>query len=179
MDQVNQAAQVVSNGGVIVYPTEAVYGLGCDPFCEQACQRIAQIKQRSNKAGFIIIIGNLMQLNLLVAPLRQLDYQQVKSSWPGHVSWILPAKNGLPKWLLASDNTVCIRYTAHPVARQLCNLAGPLISTSANKSGSDGADDFNKVKEFFVDKVEFYLDLPLGKELQASTIKTLSGQVVR
>ena len=133
-------------GGVIAYPTEAVWGLGCDPFHEAAVRRLLAIKQRPVGKGLILVAATLAQLDGLVAwdrlpPARR---AAVRASWPGPNTWIVPATARVPDWI-AGDHPgdargVAARVSAHPVVVALCTaLGGPLVSTSANLAGEPPA----------------------------------------
>ena len=130
-----QAGQVIRNGGVVAYPTEAVYGLGCDPLNPAAVYRLLEMKKRPVEKGLILIASRLDQL----LPFVQFagDWtDRVKESWPGPHTWLLPAAPELPYWINGGRDTVACRVTAHPLASSLCEHVGhALISTSANRSG--------------------------------------------
>ena len=180
MQQINKAVECVRQGGVIVYPTESVYGLGCDPFNRLACEKIMALKQRENKAGFICLLSSLQHLNSLISPIRVIEYNKIKSSELDHVSWILPAKADLPDWLKTSDNTICVRYSQHQVVKQLCDLLGQsIISTSANLQGQKSVETIEQAKKVFGQKVDYYLDMPVGSNSSVSTIRELCGRIIR
>ncbi|MGH8400603.1 MAG: L-threonylcarbamoyladenylate synthase [Gammaproteobacteria bacterium] len=130
------ARDTVWAGGVIAYPTEAVYGLGCDPLAIDAIDRILALKSRDAGKGFILIASEIEQLLPFLAPLDKPLRQKLEASWPGPVTWIVPAAEAVPDWITGGRDTLAVRVTAHPVARTLCELTGmALISTSANLSG--------------------------------------------
>lgn len=132
------AARIVLGGGIIAYPTEAVYGMGCDPYNPAAVARLCAIKRRPPGKGLIVIAAHWQQLQGLV-DLSQLDpgsYEQMHATWPGPVTWVVPAKISVAPWLRGQYRTLAVRITAHPIARQLCQISGQaLVSTSANLSG--------------------------------------------
>lgn len=134
----DQSAAALHAGGLIVYPTEAVWGLGCDPFSEAALRRLLQAKQRSEAKGLILIAADLAQVEPLVdfdalPPARR---EAVLASWPGPHTWLLPCRDAAPPLLRGEHRTQAIRITAHPLAAALCRaFGGPLVSTSANLSG--------------------------------------------
>ena len=176
----NEAIDALKAGQVIVYPTEAIFGLGCDPFNAKACQRIAEIKNRQNKAGFICVIGCIEQLATLIEPLTTADMNKLTKSWRGHVSWILPAKKTLPPWLIGPNNTICVRYSNHPTIQNLCNsFDGAIISTSANLQGQKPASSIHDAQLYFGNTVDYYLDQPLGCEKSASKIYNLNYKKIR
>lgn len=132
---IDRAARVISAGGIVAYPTEAVFGLGCLPHDRDAVLRLLAIKQRRWQKGFLLIAANFEQLAPLVelpaAPMRS----TILASWPGPVTWALPARRAAPAWLTGGRDTLAVRVTAHSVAQALCaRVGGPLVSTSANVS---------------------------------------------
>lgn len=130
-----RAARIVRAGGVVAYPTEAVFGLGCLPLHRCAVQRVLAIKRRSWRKGLILIGANLAQLERFVVLPPEPRRSEILASWPGPVTWVLDARRGTPRWLRGSHNSLAVRITAHPVARELCVRAGQaLVSTSANVS---------------------------------------------
>ncbi len=154
---------------VFAYPTEAVYGLGCNPFNEIAVNRILTIKQRPATQKCILIASDWSQIESLIHPsmIGSELLIPIKNSWPGPVTWVFPASEAAPKWLVnvnTSNNnsdtyqkTIALRITAHPIASKLCQMAGiPLISTSANISGEPPCRTYDETKNIFrnlVDKI--------------------------
>lgn len=137
-----QAAAAIARGGVIAYPTEAVWGLGCDPASQQATLRLLALKQRPVAKGLILIGACLEQLRKFVdlesLPRERLD--AVLASWPGPHTWILPASDAAPGWITGAHSGIAVRVSAHPVVVALCNACGhALVSTSANRAGAPPA----------------------------------------
>lgn len=123
---------------VIAYPTEAVFGLGCDPDSETAVKRLLALKQRPWQKGLILIAADYQQLLPYIddSMLSEVQKQGMFSSWPGPVTWVIPAKPTTPRWLTGQFTSLAVRVSAHPLVRQLCLSFGkPLVSTSANLSG--------------------------------------------
>jgi L-threonylcarbamoyladenylate synthase len=134
-----QAADVVHRGGVIAYPTEAVWGLGCDPFDEAAVHRLLAIKQRSVDKGLILVAGSPAQFDGLLDwdALPNDRAEAVFATWPGPHTWIVPTTGRVPHWITGAHDGVAARVSAHPGVVALCAAFGaPLVSTSANLSGA-------------------------------------------
>ena len=132
------AATALRHGAVLAYPTEAVWGLGCDPFDEAAVLRLLALKQREVDKGLILVAASPSQLDGLVDwhPLHAARAQEVRASWPGPNTWIMPATPRVPRWITGAHATVAVRVSAHPVVVALCDAFGaPLVSTSANRAG--------------------------------------------
>lgn len=136
--EIAEAIESIAAGKIIAYPTEAVYGLGCDPFNEQAVEKILQLKGRSAGKGLIILIADWSQLTPLVEKVSEHLLQKVRETWPGPVTWIFPKSSIIPQWLSGEHKAIAIRMTAHPIAHALC-MNGPIVSTSANLSGQEPA----------------------------------------
>ena len=139
---IDAAARSVRSGGVIAYPTEAVWGLGCDPFNEAAVMRLLSIKQRDVAKGLILIAGERAQLEGLLdwSALDADRLAAVDAGWPGPSTWIVPATPRVPRWITGTHSGVAVRVSAHPLVGALCGkLGGPLVSTSANRAGEPPA----------------------------------------
>ncbi|NMM42486.1 L-threonylcarbamoyladenylate synthase [Pseudoalteromonas arctica] len=177
------AFAAVSQGGVIVYPTEAVYGLGCDPDNQQAVERLLAIKQRPVEKGLILIADNYGQLLKYVddAKIPMDKRTDIFSSWPGAITWVMPAAKSTPRWLTGQFDSIAVRVTSHPTVKRLCQELGkPLVSTSANLSGHDTVTSIAMAKSEFGELAAFYVDEPLGGNTQPSTIKdVMTGKVFR
>ena len=133
---IDRAARTVLAGGIVAYPTEAVYGLGCLPFDHDAVSRLIALKRRSARKGFLLIAAEFEQLDYIVSLPRGPLREEVLASWPGPVTWALPARSRMPDWLTGGRDTVAVRVTNHPLASALCRRTGhALVSTSANLSG--------------------------------------------
>jgi L-threonylcarbamoyladenylate synthase len=134
-----EAATVLRSGGVVACPTEAVWGLGCDPFNETAVLRLLAIKQRPVDKGLILVAASVAQLDGLAdwdaLPRDRRD--AVLASWPGPHTWIVPATARVPRWITGTHDGVAMRVSAHPVVAALCEaFGGVLVSTSANPAGA-------------------------------------------
>lgn len=136
--EIERAVAALHRGGVIAYPTEAVWGLGCDPCSEAAVRRLLELKQRPVSKGLILVAGDIGQLAGLVDwPSLPHDRRaEVHASWPGPHTWIVPATTRIPRWITGDHTDVAVRVSAHPVVQALCAAFGrPLVSTSANPTG--------------------------------------------
>lgn len=179
--KLREATRAVLSGGVIAYPTEAVYGLGCDPLNELAVQRVLDLKQRSVKKGLILIAASFSQLQPYVKKLPEHDLKRVMQTWPGPHTWLFPAVDNIPYWLSGAYSTLAIRVTAHPVAAALCHSCkSPLISTSANPSGLPPALDTLTLRRYFTDRLDFILNNKLGGSEKPTPITdAITGLSVR
>jgi L-threonylcarbamoyladenylate synthase len=172
---------VLQAGGVIAYPTEAVYGIGCLPLAADGVLRVLAIKGRDLGKGLIVVAADLAQLDDLVAlpsgPLRA----DILASWPGPTTWVLPTRSRLPPWLTGGRPTLAVRVSAHPIVAALCRRAGsPLISTSANLSGRPPARSALAVRGRLGRELDFVLAGPLGGGARPTEIRDgATGAVLR
>lgn len=170
----------LKQGGVVAYPTESCFGLGCDPRNRRAVMKILRLKGRPQHKGLILIGADFSQLKSYVAPLNDEQWQQISSSWPGPVTWLLPVMRSTPVWLRGRHRSLAVRVTAHPFAAHLCRMLGmALVSTSANRSGQRSARSGRECVRLFGDEI---LTLPgrIGRRKRPSTIRDLlTGKAVR
>ena len=175
--------EALNAGGVICYPTEAVYGLGCDPDDQAAVEALLAIKQRPVEKGLILIADNFGQLLEYVEESKiPLDKRaEIFSAWPGAVTWVMPAKATTPKWLTGQFDTIAVRVTDHPVVKELCQAFGkPLVSTSANLTGQDPVMSLAEAKSAFDTQVAFYVEGALGGNTKPSQIRdAFTGKLFR
>jgi len=132
-----QAASIVTAGGVIAYPTEAVYGLGCDPLDQAAVMRLLAIKQRPVDKGLILLAGETAQLQDWVLA-SEMQWRQMSARWPAPVTFLVTPSANVPDWIKGKHDKVAVRVSGHPGARRIALLARtPIVSTSANLAGKD------------------------------------------
>lgn len=175
-----QAARVIHRGGIVAYPTEGVFGLGCDPLDAAAVFRVLELKGRPVEKGLILIASDFAQLAPYVEALSTAQRRKVFATWPGPVTWLLPARAETPWWLTGEHDTLAVRVTAHPLAAALCQAAnGPLVSTSANPAGHRPARSPLAVRRMFGRRVDFILHGATGGRAGPSEIRRLDGSVVR
>lgn len=175
------AAKALHAGCVVAYPTEAVWGLGCDPEDPEAVARLLRLKRRSPAAGLILVAASIEQLEPLLHGLPRDMRNRLEESWPGPVTWLVPAADKIPPWIRGIHDTVALRVTAHPVAAALCrSFGGPLVSTSANRSGQRPAKRMFQVHRFLGDGVDLVVPGALGGQSRPTAILDLAtGQTVR
>ncbi len=174
------AAQILHHGGVIAYPTEAVYGLGCDPLNEQAIQKILDLKQRPLEKGMILIAANYQQIENYI-DIDDSIKNRIIQTWPGSYTWIIPARAWVPKILTGNRNTLAVRVTNHPVAAQICRFFGsPIVSTSANPSGFRPPRTLIQLRKYFTGKKLFVVPGATGKLNRPTTIQNaITGEEIR
>tara|TARA_B100000401_G_scaffold432152_1_gene369127 strand:+ start:812 stop:1360 length:549 start_codon:yes stop_codon:yes gene_type:complete len=166
----NDAIEYLKKGEVIGYPTEAVYGIGCDPWNKLGVEKVAKIKRRPLNKPFLMVASSIEQLDDLVDVTKLTN--QVKLSWPGHTTWLIKAKRNVPSWLQDTESRkVGIRISSHPIVKNLCDLfKKPIISTSANISGEEEIKNQLDFKKNFSLKIKYLVDGKLGHYEKTSTI---------
>lgn len=179
--QISRAARCIRTGGIVAYPTEAVFGLGCDPANPYAVLQLLAIKQRRIEKGLILVASSMQQLQPWVTPLNRRQTRRLEASWPGPHTWLLPAADHCPDWLTGGRDTLAVRVSAHPVVQQLCNAAGrAIISTSANRHGKRPARSLLEIRLRFATGIDYYLPGALGGLKQPTRIRDLeTGRVIR
>ncbi len=174
-----QAAQIIHKGGVIAYPTEGVFGLGCDPGCYEAVLRILRLKERAVAAGLILIAADRGQLNGWINPSA--DEERALSGADRSMTWVVTADPHCPDWITGGRPTCAVRITQHPVAAALCREAGlPLVSTSANRHGQKAVTSTLAARCLFGQQVDFIMPGTIGTAAGPSEIRIAqTGAVLR
>ena len=170
--QIENAVTALRAGGVIAYPTEYCYGLGCDPNNDQALERLIGIKRRRAEQGVILIAAELDHVHhyaeLDTLPLAE----KIRDSWPGPNTWLLPTKESVSSWVKGHHNTVAMRVTAHPTSRLLCEkFGGAIVSTSANRHGQKVLMSASAIADEMGVELDCIVDAPLGGASEPSVIQ--------
>jgi L-threonylcarbamoyladenylate synthase len=174
------AARILIEGGVIAYPTEGVYGLGCLPDYRESVEHILHIKRRQAGAGLILIAADLALLDSWIDPTpTELDNLQRSLSHP--VTWVVTAAPQTPDWLSGGRKTLAVRITRHPVAAGLSRATGSaLVSTSANRSGRPPARTALTARRWFRNELDLVVGGALGGLAGPSEIRLAhNDQIIR
>lgn len=175
-----RVAAHLRRGGLIAYPTESCYGLGCAPANRRAVLRILRLKQRPQKKGLILVAAHYHQVAHYLQSLTPEERHRLQADGAQAVTYLMPAKPSCPRWLRGAHDTLAVRITAHPFAKTLCrSVNSALVSTSANRSGQRPAKTYAECLRLFGNKV---LVLPgrVGKRKKPSTIRAWgSDRIVR
>lgn len=161
----NSTIEIIKRGGVFIFPTETIYGLGCDATNDEAVQRLLDIKGRNGDAYKPppVLIAGAEQLNLLVETIPDGARELIEQNWPGSLTLVLPARPDLSPLLTGGAGTIGVRETGNAIARALCEQSGvPLIATSANFSGASGRaampQTLDDIPQALKDKVDVVID---------------------
>lgn len=179
---IHQSVRAIRQGGVIAYPTEAVWGLGCDPYNRDAVIHLLNIKRRPMHKGLVLVAANLSQIDFLLQDLSSEEYEKVTANWPGPYTWILPdTRNQIPSWIKGKHSAVAVRVSSHSQVKNLTESYGSfIVSTSANPAAYDPARDSLRVKTYFGGKLDYILPGELGNLAQPTQIRDLrSDRLVR
>ncbi|MCL1499535.1 Sua5/YciO/YrdC/YwlC family protein [Xanthomonas nasturtii] len=177
------AVAALTQGGVIAYPTEAVWGLGCDPRQQAAVLRLLEIKRRPVDKGVIVVASGVDVLRdwIDLDALEPARRQAVLGSWPGPHTWILPVTAQAPRWVTGEHDGLAVRISAHPLVAALCAAWGaPLVSTSANLAGEPPARSREALDPALLATIDGVVDGEVGALAQPTQIRDArSGQILR
>ena len=176
-----QAARALRAGGIVAYPTEAVFGLGCDPLDPVATERLLELKGRAVHKGLILVGADYRQLAPFVTEPDADRMRRVTGSWPGPHTWVFDAAADAPWWITGGRNTLAVRVTAHPVAAALCRaFGGAIVSTSANRAGMAPARSPLALRRQLPRGIDLILHGGLGGLHQPTTIQDArTGATIR
>jgi L-threonylcarbamoyladenylate synthase len=172
-----------NRGGIIAYPTEAVFGLGCDPDNEESLKRLLQLKARSADKGLILLAGSYAQLLPYIddSKIPQDKRLTLLSRWPDGITQLVPKNNNISSLLSGSFDTIAVRITSQPDVVALCQQTNkPIVSTSANLSGQEPAKTWQSLDLVLSKQVDFILKgVTLGRTSPSKIIDALTGKVIR
>ncbi|MCW8988022.1 MAG: L-threonylcarbamoyladenylate synthase, partial [Gammaproteobacteria bacterium] len=174
-NQVEQAIKVLQQGGIIAYPTEAVYGLGCNPDDLAAVKKILRIKQREKDKGLILIAASFDQIKPYIQVLEKNIEEKLLVSWRDSakpITWLVPVKSEISDYLTGQFDTLAVRVSKHPLVKELCEkFGGAIVSTSANRAKQEAARTSDQVEEIFEDEIDFILEGETDPNAQPSEIR--------
>jgi len=171
----------LKSGGIIAYPTEAVFGLGCDPMDEKATRKLLLLKNRSEQKGLILVAANFAQLQPYLTTLSPVLFDKVTQSWPGPINWLLPVNPSSPKYLRGKFNLQAVRISNHPIVQALCNaFGGAIVSTSANTSRRPAAKTALQVRSYFTNQLDYIVNETVGDQKTPCEIRnSLTDRIIR
>lgn len=178
--QLERISRTLKHGGVIAYPTESVYGLGCDPYNQKSLQRILDIKGRSPDKGLIILVSKIEQALPFIAVPDVDQLAKFNSREPRATTWLMPIKTGLSRLLCGNHQKLAVRLTSHPIPKAICDYTGQaLVSTSCNLQGKTEMKTTSEVRSRMGLKVEQVIAGQCGMQKPSRIVDLLSGQVIR
>lgn len=174
---IQRAVEILKSGGVIIYPTDTIYGFGCDITRPQAVNRIIRIKGRDPKKPLSFVCADLTHISRY-AMVSNFAYRILKRYLPGAYTFVLPASRETPRALWSNIRTVGIRVPDHPVPQALVEMLGnPIVSTSANRSDEEVLTDPEDLRECFGKQVDLILECGLLPVQPSSVISLLDNEV--
>ena len=178
---VNEAVEVLQQGGVIAYPTEAVWGVGCDPANTAALEKLMALKARDPNKGVILIAASVAQVQPLMEAITPEQQAMLDETWPGPNTWLVPPSEQVHPLVKGQHPLVAVRVTDHPLVKQLCQaFGGAIVSTSANPAGEPPAMSEQDIVSYFPAQLDFVLSGELGGAKQPSRIRNLlTGETLR
>ena len=178
---IREAVRRLEDGGVIAYPTETLYGLGCDPLNAVAALHLINLKQRDIEQGLILVASNFEQLEPYLCPVSAAARKRVTRVSRQPVTWVLPCPDFVPAWLRGRHQSLAVRITTHPVSTALCNRwGGALVSSSANIHDRPAALTPLAVRKAFNGQLDYILHSTQSGTNQPSQIRdALSGTILR
>ncbi len=155
---IERAAEVVREGGVILYPSDTIYGLGCDPFCKSAVRRIFEIKKRPGEKGLLVLVPSSDWLERLARGVDSDLLKVCERFWPGPLTIVLKARRELSRELTGREGKIGIRWPANPFLQEwMERIPGPIVSTSANLSGGEVITSASELQELFGSEVDLFV----------------------
>ena len=172
-----EPAKIIKNGGIVVFPTETVYGIGANGLDENAVKKLYNIKQRPLNKPISLLVSNMDMVNQVAKDITELEYRLMEEFFPGPFTIILKKKEIVPDIVTANQDTVGIRMPAGEIARKLVEYANvPIATPSANISGKPSGTNFESVMRDFEGKVDFFIDggkSELG--ISSTIVKVIDG----
>jgi L-threonylcarbamoyladenylate synthase len=163
IEEIDAAAALLRDGGVLAYPTEGVYGLGCDPDSRVPFEKIFAMKRRPPEQGVLLIAADFAQVRDWIGDAPESAFARANAIWPGAHTFIFPRSPRVPEWVAGGHAGIALRVTAHAPSAALCRaFGGPIVSTSANRHGEPPARSAADIRAIFGDEPDGVLDAPLG-----------------
>ncbi|MFC1528534.1 L-threonylcarbamoyladenylate synthase [Candidatus Latescibacterota bacterium] len=174
--KIDDAVTVLKNGGIVVYPTETVYGIGCDPLNRAAYERIHRLKKRNDDKQMLLLACSLSQVEQFAGRLADIPSRLAREFWPGPLTMVINTLSEIPEYLYGNSGGVAFRVTSHPVAASLANNSGyPITSTSANISGYPPVSNYEEALKMFGKEAEIVLENSIPFSGTPSTIIDLTS----
>jgi len=179
-DLIAIAAQLLQKGGVIAYPTETVYGIGCSAFNAEAVNRIYRLKNRDPSKALILIAADIIQISELVETIPEQAEKLIESFWPGPLTLVFKASSRLQEFAFRKSKTIAVRIPDCAICLALLKSCGfPLVSTSANLSGEPEATTAKEVADTFGDQLDMIIDGGRTPSRAPSTVVDITRTPVR
>lgn len=178
--QLDCAVKAIDSGGVIAYPTESVFGLGCDPYNSDAIKKILSIKKRPAYKGLIILVSDIEQAQPFLQPLSNQQLERVNTPRERAITWLMPCLPEVSPLLRGHFQSLAVRITQHPIARAICELTNtPLVSTSCNIAGKSELKTVVEVRNHMKAKIDWLVSGRCGGQAPSQIIDITNNRVLR
>ncbi|HWZ04013.1 MAG TPA: L-threonylcarbamoyladenylate synthase [Mucilaginibacter sp.] len=158
-DEVAKAFKIIQDGGIILYPTDTIWGIGCDATNTEAIKRIYKLKQRDEAKSMIILLDTENKLESYISDMNPLAYDLIEYA-ENPLTLVMPGAKNISPALISGDGSIGIRIAKHPFCQQLIQrMRKPLVSTSANVSGKPSPQYFSQIDPEIIDGVDYVVDL--------------------
>ena len=179
-EQLNQAILCLKAGGIIAYPTESVYGLGCDANNLQAVARILKIKRRDSNKGLILLVSDIQQASQFIQPLDHVSATRLSQPLEHATTWLLPKSPKTSSLVVGEHSSIAIRITTHPIARALCQGFGaPIVSTSCNLNAEPPSSESGLIPDQLAAQLDFILEGDCGGHAPSIIVDYSTGKRLR
>ena len=175
MDEVQKAAEIINDGGVVIFPTDTVFGIGCRIGNQKAIERLYRIKERNEGKPTLIMIENIKQ-GRKYAKFDKRSLLLAKAFWPGPLTLVLKSKEGVPNMIKGIQNSLGIREPNHKIVQKLISLVGePILAPSANFSKQVPPSKFSKIDKNLIKLVDYVLNFECGGDKPSTIFESLDG----
>lgn len=173
---IDEAVRIIREGGVVLYPSDTIYGLGCDPFIPRAVRKLYSIKGREQSKGVLLLIPDLGWVDRLTAEIPPEAEYLINRFWPGELTLLFQPSAGVPPSVIGQGGRIGIRLPDSRFLQDwMKSLSGPLVSTSANRSGDAVVPDLETLREVFCEQVDLFLEAGELAERTPSTVVDMVG----
>jgi L-threonylcarbamoyladenylate synthase len=177
MDVIAEATSIIQTGGVVLYPSDTIYGMGCDPFHSEAVSKIFALKRRSREKGLLVLVPDAVWMKQLAEEVPPVANYLADRFWPGPLTLLLRSKTSMPSAVVGSSKRIGVRCPDSKfLLLWLEALSGPIVSTSANISGLPVPKDTKTLRELFFDRVDLFIEARELKETEPSTVVDVTGE---
>lgn len=176
--KLKEAARIIKQGGIVVFPTETVYGIGVNCFDEKAVRKLYEIKQRQLDKPISLLVSNMKMVNKIAKDITEMEYKMMKKFFPGPLTMILKKRNIIPDVVTSKQDTVGVRMPSDRIALKLIEYANvPIATTSANISGNPSETNLESIIKCFEGKVDYFVDGGESEIGLASTIVQMVDEI--
>ncbi len=175
--QLKKVANIIKQGGIAIFPTETVYGIGTNGLNEEAVKKLYEVKQRPLNKPISLLVNSIEMINKIANDITNLEYELIKNFFPGPLTIILRKKDIVPNILTSNSDTVGVRMPANKIALKLIEYSGvPIATPSANISGKPSGTNINDIMKDFKGKVDCFIDDgPSKMPIPSTVVQVVNG----